>query len=235
MCPPIIAAIGAAASSAGTAIAGLSTAAKASLLLGGAQAGMSIVGQRQAAKAQGRAQRNASIAEQQRYLQEVSASRLKERQEKVVAAQRIQQSSIKAREARATARVSAGEAGVAGLSVDALINDMTRKEAQYNFSIQQQMQFADMSRDMGLSDSANRSRMNLLSINKPIQQPNYLGAILSGAQTGLGAYDAMNTAGIGQGSPAAASTSASPAYNPNSAFNVSGPPTYTPWTPPTTF
>ena len=200
MCPPIIAAVQAA----GTAIAGLSTAAKASLLLGGAQAGMSIVGQRQQAKAQGRAQRNASIAEQQRYLQEVSASRLKERQEKVSAAQRIQQSSIKAREARATARVSAGEAGVAGLSVDALINDMTRKEAQYNFSVQQQMQFADMSRGMGLSDSANRSRMNLLSINKPIQQPNYLGAILSGAQTGLGAYDAMNTAGIG--APKATST-----------------------------
>jgi len=193
MCPPIIAAV----QSAGTAIAGLSTAAKASLALGTAQAGMSIVGQRQAAKAQEKAQRNASIAEQQRYLQEVSASRLKERQEKVAAAQRIQQSSIKAREARATARVSAGEAGVAGLSVDALINDMTRKEAQYNFSVQQQMQFAGMARDMGLSDSANRSRMNLLSINKPIQQPNYLGAILSGAQTGLGAYDAMNTAGIG--------------------------------------
>ena len=175
----------------------MTLATKASLAIGAAQTVMSVQGQRQQAKAQGRAQRNASIAEQQRYLQEVSASRLKERQEKVAAAQRIQQSSIKAREARATARVSAGESGVAGLSVDALINDMTRKEAQYNFSIQQQMQFADMSRDMGLSDSANRSRMNLLSINKPIAQPNYLGAIIEGAQTGLSAYDAMNTAGIG--------------------------------------
>lgn len=165
------------------------------IALGTLQTGMTIQGQRQAAKTQAKVQRNASIAEQQRYLQEVSASRLKERQEKVAAAQRIQQSSVKAREARATARVSAGESGVAGLSVDALINDMTRKEAQYSFSVQQQMQFQNVSRDMGFADSANRSRMNLLSINKPIQQPNYLGAILEGAQTGLGAYDAMNSAG----------------------------------------
>lgn len=177
-------------------ITGMTLLSKAALAIGTAQAGLSIAGQRQQAKTQEKVQRNASIAEKQRYLQEVSASRLKERQEKIAAAQRIQQSSIKAMKARSTARVSAGESGVAGLSVDALINDMTRKEAEFNFSVQQQMQFQNMSRDMGLADSANRSRMNLLSINKPIQQPNYLGAILEGAQTGLGAYDAMNTAGI---------------------------------------
>ena len=50
------------------------------------------------------------------------------------------------------------------------------------------MKFAEQSRAMGLDDSANRSRMNLLSINKPIEQPNYLGAILSGAETGMSAY-----------------------------------------------
>ena len=206
-----------------------------SAALGAVQTGLTIRGQRQQAKAQAQVQRNATIVEQQRHLTEMSASRLKERQEKVAAAQRIQQSTTKAREARATARVSAGESGVAGLSVDALINDMTRKEAEYSFSVQQQMQFASINRTLAFEDGANRSRMNLLSINKPIAQPNYLGAALSGAQTGLSAFSAMNTAGIGQGSSAAASTSAAPAYNPNSAFNVSGPPTYTPWTPPTTF
>ena len=176
------------------------------LALGTAQAGMSYVGQQQQAEAQEKAQRKATIAEQQRHLSEMSASRLRERQEKIAAAQRIQQSTTKAREARATARVSAGESGVAGLSVDALINDMTRKEAEFSFSVQQQMQFANMNRQLGFEDGANRSRMNLLSINKPIAQPNYLGAALSGASTGLSAYSAMNTAGIGQGSSAAAGT-----------------------------
>lgn len=178
----------------------------AAVVMGVSQAGMTIQGQRQQAKTQEKMQRNASIAEQQRYLSEVSASRLRERQEKVAAAQRIQQSTTKAREARATARVSAGEAGVAGLSVDALINDLTRKEAEFSFSVQQQMQFSDQNRALGFEDSANRSRMNLLSINKPIEQPNYLGAILSGAQTGMMTYSFAKDAGLGAPKPAGTKT-----------------------------
>lgn len=205
----------------------------AAIAMGTAQAGMSIVGQRQQAKTQEKMQKNASAAEQQRYLSEVSASRLRERQEKVSAAQRIQQSTTKAREARATARVSAGEAGVAGLSVDALINDLTRKEGEFNFSMQQQLKFSDQNRALGFEDSANRSRMNLLSINKPIAQPNYLGAILEGAQTGMSMYSAGTSAGLGQGSTAASASSA-PSFKASSAFNTS-PSSYTPWTPPTTF
>ena len=170
-----------------------------SIGLGALQANHSYQGQKQQAKAQEQMQRNASIAEQQRYLSEVSASRLRERQEKVAAAQRIQQSTTKAREARATARVSAGEAGVAGLSVDALINDLTRKEGEFNFSIQQQLQFSDQNRALGFEDSANRSRMNLLSINKPIAQPDLFGSLLSGAQTGMSAYSFGKDAGLFEG------------------------------------
>jgi len=44
-----------------------------------------------------------------------------------------------------------------------------------------------------------QSRMNLLSINKPIAQPNYLGAVLDGAQTGMSAYSFGSDAGFGQG------------------------------------
>jgi len=178
----------------------------AAITLGAAQAGMSYMGQQQQAEAQEKSQRNATIAEQQRHLTEMSASRLRERQEKIAAAQSIQQSTTKAREARATARVSAGESGVAGLSVNALINDMTRKEAEFSFSVQQQMQFANMNRQLGFEDGANRSRMNLLSINKPINQPNLLGSVIEGASTGLSAYSAMSSAGIGQGTKAAAGT-----------------------------
>jgi hypothetical protein len=177
--------------------------------MGLAQAGLSIHGQQQQAKTQERVQKNATLAEQQRHLQEMSASRLRERQEKVAAAQGIQQSTKKAREARSTARVSAGESGVAGLSVDALINDLTRQEAEYSFSVQQQQQFNQVNRDLAFQDGAMQSRMNLLSINKPIAQPNYLGAALEGASTGLSAYGAMSKAGIGQGANAATSSGTS--------------------------
>jgi hypothetical protein len=207
----------------------------AAVALGAAQAGMSIHGQRQQAKTQEKMQKNASAAEQQRHLQEMSAARLRERQEMTSAAQAIQESTKKAREARATGRVSAGEAGVSGLSVDALLNDMTRKEAEYSFSVQQQQQFQSINRDLAFQDGAMQSRMNLLSINKPIAQPNYLGAILDGAQTGMSAYSFGSKAGFGQGggTPAAASSGAS-AFDSSSAFNVSQS-SYTPFTAPTTF
>jgi len=157
--------------------------------LGLASAGAQVHGQRQQAKTQAKVQKNASAAERERYLREVSSMRVQQGQEEVAAAQRIQESTRKAREARATARVSAGEAGVAGLSVDALINDLTREEANYNFATQQQLQMNDVGRSMQLDNAGLSFTNNMLRINKPIEQPDYLGAAISGAQTGLSTYD----------------------------------------------
>ena len=156
-----------------------------------ASAGSQIMGQRQQAKMQSKAQANASIAERQRYLQEVSFMRVQQGQEQVAAAQRINESAKKAREARATARVSAGEAGVAGLSVDALINDLTREEAEYSFATQQQLQMNDVGRQMQLQNAGLNFTNNMLRINRPIEQPDYLGAAISGAQTGMSTYSTL--------------------------------------------
>jgi len=162
-----------------------------------ASAGASIQGQRIAAKTQRKVQENASIAERQRHLQEVSSMRIQQGQEQVAAAQRIQESTRKAREARSTARVSAGEAGVSGLSVDALINDLTREEAGYKFATQQQLEMNDVNRNMQLKDAGLGFTNNMLTINKPIAQPDYLGALLDGAQTGMSTYSFGKDAGFG--------------------------------------
>ena len=154
-----------------------------------ASAGSQIHGQRQQAKTQAKVQKNASAAERERYLREVSSMRVQQGQEEVAAAQRVNESARKAREARSTARVSAGEAGVAGLSVDALINDLTREEAEYNFATQQQLQMNDVGRSMQLENAGLGFTNNMLRINKPIEKPDYLGAAISGAQTGLSTYD----------------------------------------------
>ena len=154
-----------------------------------ASAGSQIHGQRQQAKTQAKVQKNASAAERERYLREVSSMRVQQGQEEVAAAQRVNESARKAREARATARVSAGEAGVAGLSVDALINDLTREEANYNFATQQQLQMNDVGRSMQLENAGLGFTNNMLRINRPIEKPDYLGAAISGAQTGLSTYD----------------------------------------------
>ena len=156
-----------------------------------ASAGAQVHGQRQQAKTQAKVQKNASEAERQRYLQEVSSMRVQQGQEEVAAAQRVNESARKAREARATARVSAGEAGVEGLSVDALINDLTREEANYNFATQQQLQMNDVGRSMQLENAGLGFTNNMLRINKPIEKPDYLGAALSGAQTGMSTYSTL--------------------------------------------
>jgi hypothetical protein len=153
----------------------------------------SIHGQKQQAKTQAKVQKNASAGERERYLREVSSMRTQQGQEQVAAAQRIQASTKKAREARSTARVSAGEAGVAGLSVDALINDLTREEADYRFANTQQLQMNDVNRTLQLQDAGLGFTNNLLRINKPIEQPDYLGTALSGAQTGLSTYSALKS------------------------------------------
>ena len=126
----------------------------------------------------------------------MTAMRMRERQESISAAQQRQQITKKAREARATARVSAGEAGVAGLSVDALMNSFTQNEANALFSITQQEQFNAQNRALGITDAQMRSSGNLLRINKPIAQPNYLGAVLDGAQTGMSMYSFGKDSGL---------------------------------------
>lgn len=162
--------------------------------MGVASAGLQIQGQRQMAKAQAVAQSRATTAEQQRYLNQMSAMRARERQENIAEAQQRQQITKKAREARSTARVSAGEAGVAGLSIDALLNSFTQNQATAQFALTQQAQFQDTNRLYGFQDAAGRNRAQLLRINQPIQQPNLLGSTISGVSTGLSTFSTLKTA-----------------------------------------
>ena len=162
-----------------------------SAIVGGAQTVSSIAGQRQQARMQEQAQRTATQQERQRYLAEVSAMRTQQQQEMIARAQRIQEASRKAMEARATARVSAGESGVSWLSIDALLGDLTRKESEYTFSEQRQAEMLDVSRDIQLSEAGIGFNRNMLRINKPIEQPDYLGSALGGFQSGLSTYSSL--------------------------------------------
>ena len=168
----------------------------AAVAIGAAQTANSIIGQRQQATMQEQAQETASIQERQRYLAEVSAMRTQEQQEMVARAQRIQKASKRAMEAKARATVAAGESGVSGLSVQALLGDFSRQEAQYVFSEQQQAEMADVNRQIQLQESGIGFSRNMLRINKPIEQPNYLGSVLGGIQTGLSNYSVMSNAGL---------------------------------------
>ena len=190
MCPPVLIPLGTALT-AGAATGATAAAVGASALMSVASAGLQIQGQRQQAKTQAKVQKNASAVERQRCLNEVSSLRTQQGQEQVAAAQKLQANKTRAREARATARVSAGEAGVAGLSVDALMNDLTRKEAMYNNSVNTQAQMLDVRRELSLRDAGLGFTNNMLRINRPIEEVNYAGALVSGAQTGLSTYGTL--------------------------------------------
>lgn len=159
---------------------------------------LSIRSQQIAAKTQEKVQRNATIQEQQRHLQELSAKRAKERQEMIASAQQRQQVQKKAREARATARVSSGEGGLqlTSTSVQALIDSITQSEANYAFSLTQQAEFRNQDSALFMTDAAMRTRSELLRINKPISQPNIAGSILEGAQAGMNTYSFGQDAGF---------------------------------------
>ena len=167
-----------------------------SLAIGALTAASSAVGQKQQADAQEKQQKLASQQERQRYLEEVTSLRQQQAQEQVAKSQRMQEAELKGKEAKASAVVAAGEGGVAGLSVEALVANISRKEATYAFSEQKQAEMMNTARTMEIQSAGSGYQRNMLSINKPITQPNYVNAALEGVQSGISVYSAGQKAGL---------------------------------------
>lgn len=160
----------------------------AGLALGAGSAGASFLGQRQQAKQQMAYQRQASIAEQKRAPQEQMSIRMRQGQEQEATAREVNEITNKAREASATALVSAGESGVSGLSVDALLNDYSRQEAAYRMGITRQQEMKDVQTGLALTDAGFRTVNNQIGINRPVSKPSFLEGALSIGSSGLSGY-----------------------------------------------
>ena len=139
MCDPVTLGTALGASSASAGAVGMS------VYMGLASSALQIQGQKIQAKTQRKVQANASDVERQRYLNEVSSLRTQQGQEQVAMAQKLIANQKKARQAIATATVSAGESNVAGISVDMLKNDLKSEEAGYNNSVNTQGRMLDLS------------------------------------------------------------------------------------------
>ena len=81
--------------------------------------------------------------------------------------------------------------------IDPSHDDITRQEAEFNVATNQQTQMNNVGRTMQLQNAGLGFTNNMLRINRPIEQPNYLGAAISGAQTGMSTYSWAKDAGIG--------------------------------------
>lgn len=157
-----------------------------------ASTGMSLMAQQNQAKMQAASQRAASQRENARYHREATAQRLKEGQEDLALTREIQESTSKARAARSTATVAAGEAGISGLSVDALLDDYTRQEADYRFSLTEQNRLTGVNNQLALDEMGFRSQANQIRINQPIKKPDYLGSMVNLAGSSMQIYSNYN-------------------------------------------
>jgi len=160
----------------------------AGLALGAGSAGLQYAGQRRQAKQQAQFQQRAADAERQRSLMEQRSIRIRQAQEQEATAREIGEVSKKAREAMATATVSAGESGVAGLSVDALLDDYVRQEATYRMGVTRQQEMKDLQTGLALTDAGFRSQNRLIDINRPINRPSFLTGAVNVASSGLSGY-----------------------------------------------
>jgi hypothetical protein len=183
-----------------------------SLAVGLASQATSFIGQTQAANNQANYQSQLASLESRRQQQEQEQLLLKNQQEQQSlftqqaqqneqAARELNKVAMEARAASSRATVAAGEAGVSGLSVDALLGDITRQELGYFEASTRQGQMRDQyyaettknmqkALEMNLDYSRMGSQMNLAQINRPIAKPSWAAfGINLGTQT-LGAADA---------------------------------------------
>lgn len=162
------------------------------IALGVGQGVSSFIGASNLARAQETAQRNASLAENERLSAEQISLRQQQQEEAQSRSQRLQAADIKARRARARARVIAADAGVGGASLDALMNDLTMQEGRYIASEEQRAAMQDTALTLQLDQSRIASGMNQLRINRPIPQASILESTLEGASSGLNFANAIN-------------------------------------------
>ena len=153
-----------------------------------ASGGAQYLGARQQAKQQERYQKQAAEAERQRFMQEQTSMRMRQAQEQEAVGRELEQVSRKSQAALARARVSAGEAGVAGASVQALMDDYMRQEAGYRAALLRQQEMGALATGLGLEQAGFATQQRMIGLSQPIDRPSPLGAVLGGIQSGLSGY-----------------------------------------------
>lgn len=110
-----------------------------------------------------------------------------EQQEAAAASQKIAQNQIEAKKTAATAQVAASQAGVSGLSVDALLGDIFGQEASIRDSVNQNLENTGLQIQQE-RESVAQGFTNTINTRSQATRPSFLGAALEGATGAFGAY-----------------------------------------------
>jgi hypothetical protein len=153
-----------------------------------ASVGVGYAAQRQQAQAQAAYQAQAAAAARQKRAYQVSTAQIEAAQQREAVAEEKGLVRKKTEADLSTARVSAGESGVSGVSVQHLMDDLRRQQAARLTGLTKQEERLELRRGLGLRQIELASQQELIGIEQPIQRPSGLGAALQGIQAGLGAY-----------------------------------------------
>lgn len=152
-----------------------------------ASAGAGVAAQAGAASAQSEANEiakdNAIEARDANYDQ----LHLMAQQEQAAAEQQIQENDLEALRSTETAKVAAGESGVTGLSVDALLADMYGKSARFEDNVNQNLEARTNQIGFEMENVDRSYRSTVSSLPQPAK-PDYLGATIKAGSGIFGAY-----------------------------------------------
>lgn len=122
------------------------------------------------------------------YAANINQTNLEHMQEREAASQKIESNNLNAAASKAKATVGAGEAGIGGISVGALLDDLSMKQSRYNGSVITNYQNAEMALDNQRQNIHANASSTINGLKTP-QAPNYLAA---GLQIGTTAYRYQN-------------------------------------------
>jgi len=186
MCDPISIAVGSALGATGSATAvGM---VGASTLLGAGSSIAGYAGQRQQAKQQAAYQAQSIAAAQRKAGFQRTSEILEAQQKQLALAQEKGKVTKAAREQLSRATVSAGEAGVSGLSVQALMDDYIRQQAGQQVALTTQQKLYGLQTGMNLQQLGLASQQEILGLSQPIERPSLLSAGLGAISGGLSGY-----------------------------------------------
>lgn len=158
------------------------------LVLSAASTVASVYGQQQQVKAQNASNDQQAKNTMEAYKANIAQTNLMQSQEHAAATQKINENNRAAEAAKSKALVSAGESGISGLSVDALLADLSGEQARYNESVNQNYENASMAIDNQRKNAHINASSQINQLKTP-QSPDYLGAAL---RIGQAAYDYKN-------------------------------------------
>lgn len=117
-------------------------------------------------------------------LRQYAAIQERQMQEQARASEAVSRSAKEARAALGTARVAAAEAGVAGLSVEALMGDFERTELEYRRTVVRNQEFLDRQFKNQLESVRYGQEAQILQ-SLPGPTPNYFGILLNSIGSAL--------------------------------------------------